>query len=299
MRFSERIGFKPIKNIIQIDSMDTELRNSLWNALVTFYWGQIPINTRFDYFKREKYLSQLHDGKDEFASLILKLWGNYFKHSLHELPQFWKTRSPSRVSEVYGEIQSYFFNCEWYEVYDFVEFIPENYYSYHYRDRNEKFIEYCNAIMKRELSGYRFVDGKIARITSEEEIISVEEAIDVGDQFKPVSLHIKQALDLFADRKSPDYRNSIKESISAVEAMCKLISGDERATLATALRKLEDKVAIHPALKKAFDSLYGYTSDEGGIRHALLEESDLKFEDAQFMLVTCSAFINYLKAKLP
>jgi hypothetical protein len=152
--------------------------------------------------------------------------------------------------------------------------------------------------MKRELSGYRFVDGKIARITSEEEIISVEEAIDVGDQFKPVSLHIKQALDLFADRKSPDYRNSIKESISAVESMCKLITGDDKATLGTVLKRLEDKVGLHRALKKAFDSLYGYTSDEGGIRHALLEESDLKSEDAYFMLVTCSAFINYLKAKL-
>jgi len=79
--------------------------------------------------------------------------------------------------------------------------------------------------------------------------------------------------------------------------MCKLIAGDDRATLGTALKKLEDKVALHPALKKAFDHLYGYTSDEGGIRHALLDESDLKFEDAQFMLVTCSAFINYLKAK--
>jgi hypothetical protein len=53
MRFSERVGFKPIKNTIQINSMDTELRNSLWNALVTFYWGQIPINTYFNYFKRE------------------------------------------------------------------------------------------------------------------------------------------------------------------------------------------------------------------------------------------------------
>ncbi len=135
--------------------------------------------------------------------------------------------------------------------------------------------------MKRELSAYRFTDGKIARITSEEEIASVEEAVDVRDQFKPVSLHMKQALNLFADKKSPDYRNSIKESISAVESMCKLIAGADRATLGIALKKLEDKIALHPALKKAFDSLYGYTSDEGGIRHALLEELDLNFEDAQ------------------
>jgi hypothetical protein len=49
-------------------------------------------------------------------------------------------------------------------------------------------------------------------------------------------------------------------------------------------------------LKSAFLSLYGYTSDANGIRHALLEEAQLTFEDAQFMLVACSAFVNYLTA---
>jgi hypothetical protein len=104
---------------------------------------------------------------------------------------------------------------------------------------------------------------------------------------------------MLADRKAPDYRNSIKESISAVESLCNLITEDNKATLGKALKKLDDKVALHRCLKNAFDSLYGYTSDADGIRHALLEESNLEFEDAKFMLVACSAFINYLKAKLP
>jgi hypothetical protein len=110
---------------------------------------------------------------------------------------------------------------------------------------------------------------------------------------------MKRALDLLADRKSPDYRNSIKESISAVEAICSLVAGSSSATLGQALKELEKKksVDMHPALKGAFDKLYGYTSDAEGIRHALLKESNLDFEDAKFMLVSCSAFINYLRAK--
>lgn len=56
-------------------------------------------------------------------------------------------------------------------------------------------------------------------------------------------------------------------------------------------------VDVHPALRGAFQKLYGYTSDADGIRYALLEESNLDFEDAKFMLVSCSAFVNYLKAK--
>ena len=295
MRFSERFSFKPVRTILQIDSMDDALRNGLWNALTIFYWEEISYDTTFEYVRSR--FSHSVSSTDEFADLMRNLWLHYFKRPLHELPRSWKPKYPSPTS-VYPEIESYFFKCEWYEVYDFVEFIPNTYHPSSYKDRNDRFMNYCNAIMKGELSAYRFANRKIVRITSEEEIASVEEAIDVGDQFKTVSLHMKQALDLFADRKSPDYRNSIKESISAVESMCKLIAGDDGATLGTALKKLEDKVALHPALKKAFDSLYGYTSDQGGIRHALLEESDLNFEDAQFRLVTCSAFINYLKAKL-
>jgi len=64
------------------------------------------------------------------------------------------------------------------------------------------------------------------------------------------------------------------------------------------LKKLEDKgIELHPALKSSFSSLYGYTNDADGIRHALLEESTLDFDDAKFMLVSCSAFVNYLAAK--
>jgi hypothetical protein len=89
----------------------------------------------------------------------------------------------------------------------------------------------------------------------------------------------------------------MKESISAVEAICKLITGDPKAKLGQALNEIEKKTGLHPALKKAFTSLYDYTSDAQGIRHALKDESNLYFEDAKFMLVSCSAFINYLMTK--
>jgi len=54
---------------------------------------------------------------------------------------------------------------------------------------------------------------------------------------------------------------------------------------------------MHPSLKQGFEKLYGYTSDDDGIRHALLDEANLDMEDARFMLVSCSAFVNYLVVK--
>jgi hypothetical protein len=114
---------------------------------------------------------------------------------------------------------------------------------------------------------------------------------------RPVAVHIKTALGFLADRKSPDYRNCIKESISAVEAACKLIAKDDRATLDAAIKRLKSRVGLHPALEAAFIKMYAYTSDADGIRHALMEQPTLSFEDAKFMLVSCSAFVNYLTAK--
>jgi hypothetical protein len=68
--------------------------------------------------------------------------------------------------------------------------------------------------------------------------------------------------------------------------------------LKDALRVLEGKGQLHSALREAFKKLYGWTSDEDGIRHALMEESSLDFSDAQFMLVACCwAFIHCLISK--
>jgi hypothetical protein len=273
--FSERKGLKPIKNVIQIDSMDKELRNGLWNALTIFYWNRIQANVYGDWYL----------ANDRNVEILFKrLWHNYFKRRLDTLSIHW----PEPLDNVRGS----FFSCEWNEVYDFVEFVANNYPD---ESTNKKFMDSCNVVLGREVSGYRFVGGKITPTTSEEEIGEIEDAL--GNAPKPVNIHLKTALDLLADRKSPNYRNSIKESISAVEAVCKLITSDSKATLDQALKKIEQPVGMHPALKKAFTNLYGYTSDAQGIRHALMGESELYFEDAKFMLVSCSAFINYLKTK--
>lgn len=272
--FSQRKGIKPVKSIIQEDNMDEDLRNGLWNALTIFYWNRVE-DESISYYK-------------EINILFTRIWINYFKRPLDTLDDYWP--------HTYKEIRGYFFNSKWYEVYDFIEFIANNYPD-DYNKVNTDFMEFSNSVLEQELSAYRFVGGKITQITSEEEISEIEEALEVSEPLKAVNTHLRRALDLLADRKSPDYRNSVKESMSAVEAICNQITKKEKATLGQALKEIETKISLHPALKSAFGSLYGYTSDAEGIRHALLDEPNLSFEDAKFMLVSCSAFINYLISK--
>lgn len=117
----------------------------------------------------------------------------------------------------------------------------------------------------------------------EQEIEMLEQAVD-DKNFPAVSTHLKRSLALMSDKENPDYRNSIKESISAVESLAKAITGKPKATLADALKVLEVSHNLHPALKNLFLILYGYTNDEGGIRHAMLTEPDLTIADAKFFL---------------
>jgi len=258
--------------------MDDALRNGLWNAVTLHYWSLGN--------KEAKWLP----GDKSLYALSQLLWHDYFKWPIDTLPTYWY--------DAHDHVRGYFFDCNWNEVYDFLEFLARNKIA-PYERISFAFMNFCNTILEREMSAYRFVNGRIVEISSEEEIAEIEEAQQPAGRLKPVTRHLNNALALLADRDAPDYSNSIKEAISAVEAMCNLIAGSSSATLGNALRELDRKktVTMHPALKDAFNKLYGYTSSADGIRHALLEESDLDFEDAKFMLVSCSAFINYLKIK--
>ena len=70
------------------------------------------------------------------------------------------------------------------------------------------------------------------------------------------------------------------------------------ATLGNALKKLKaNGIIIHGALDAAFNQLYGYACDADGIRHGGIDFSNAPAEDAKYMLISCSAFVNYLIEK--
>jgi len=267
VRFSERYNFKPSK-IIQTEDIDASLFCRLWNIIyereyVTMY-------------------SSISMGNVEY---LLDFLGCTFKYPEDYMKQ------NDNLNTLYDILT----NGEWYQIYDAIE-----YYLYLADSAAERkrLSSMFNDVLEEEKSGYRIIKGIVTPITDEESIKSLEESLK--SPFNSSNKHMKKALELYSDRKNPDYENSIKESISAVEAMCCVIlgvSGGE-ATLGKMLKKLEDKgIHIHGSLKSAFSQLYGFTSDENGIRHGGEDFKYASSEDAYFMLISCSAFINYLKVK--
>ncbi len=182
----------------------------------------------------------------------------------------------------------------WLIIFDFIE----RYLSHIPPSKAEDMSAEFNRILEDEVSAYRILDNLVVPITNHSELATIKEAKDTP--YDSVNKHISKALSLYADRQNPDYENSIKESISAVESMCCIITGmsGKNATLGNTIKKLKDSgVHIHSAMESAFSSLYGYTSDENGIRHGGIDFADAPAEDAKYMLVSCSAFVNYLIEK--
>jgi hypothetical protein len=170
-----------------------------------------------------------------------------------------------------------------------------------YRGVEQIAIEFAKRInheFERLNYAYRFIDKEIVELTNEQEIKAIEECLLTSAN--NVKMHLSNALELLAERPIGKYGNSIKESISAVEVVCRNKTGE--STLGRALDCLVKKgIVIPQTLKSAFNKLYDYTNDKDtGIRHALMDETGdcaPTYAEALFMLVSCSAFINYLYAK--
>jgi hypothetical protein len=271
--FSERIGVIQPKSIAQVSSMDADLRNGLWSVLHISYLSD---------------LRQLHLSS-ESESLCTELWLDHFKLPIDEMPSSGFAR--------YDFFKKRYTGAPWNSAYDFIEFIAGSDTASSRPPKVWAFCESCNMILTRELSGFRFVGYTLVQVTDPIEIQALADALRLKGPFDGARHHFETALSRLADRDDPDYSNSIKESISGVESACSEIAGLTKADLSAALREFEAKSMIHPALRKAFESLYGFTSQPDGIRHALLSGGQPPdFDTAKFMLIACVAFVNYLKA---
>lgn len=280
MNFSQRMGLEPATKPLQKDSMDLELRNSLWNAFELYMIRPLV--------QQGVCSGSIRAGSS--ATLFVSLWLHFFKSRLDTLPN-----DPIYALE---NVKNWYFNpkVSWNKVYDFVQFIGN--LGGELQVCAARFMDACNLLLEREFSAYRFVNGTLTPITNEAEIKAIEQAASLDTSLlRPVCQHINTALKLLADRTQPDYRNSMKESISAVEAICKIIAQNDKATLRPALDTVKTRITLHPKLHEAFKAMYSFTSDAHGIRHALKDDAEPVAEDAMFMLVSCSAFVNYLVEK--
>lgn len=263
-RFSERMGLEP-PPVLQLGSMDERLQNGLWNEIHGLL-NRLRTSER---------------GDAPSVEFLRRVWGDHLGGTVDEISVH--SSGEARLREVFYELP-------WNHVFELAEFIAEE---------SRSFVEGCNRVLEREHSAYRFSSEKlIVEITDETQLEAIDKATTETSELDSVHDHLRTAQERFSDREKPDYRNCVKESISAVEALASLMVG-EKGTLAESLAKFPEKgIPLHPALIRAWSNTYGYTSDRDGVRHGGTGEDVTKEEvsqaEALYMLVKCSAFVSYL-----
>lgn len=262
--FSQRNGYTPLPSNMEPETASAELRATFWNYLDATISSRVSLDT-----------------------VTYMLWAYLYK-----LPADARPSRPGTYGLSYGpaweEVRKKILSGPWFTVYDHVEYFVQNF--------EEIDANVINQILEGECAAYRLVNGQVIQITEQRELDEVRQASESGGKYAAVAAHIQRAVELLSDRRNPDYRNSIKESISAIESVAKVVTGDQKAELGKVLSTLEKKGKINGALKSGFSAIYGWTSDQHGIRHAMTELSSVTQEDAKLFLVMCSAFANYLKA---
>lgn len=282
--FSDVNGIAPCNTELQVNELDDETRVQLNNQL----YKLLDLIMKDD----GSYLVMPASLQPKTHVFCLELLNDVFcDNNILEDGYYydWYSIYKHRIEQV-------ILNAEYNEVLDILEYIC-NWVSKRALEGIKHYpYEAINIIFEKEYVGYRFVGGKIVPITNKAETQSIQDAFRTP--FDGCRIHIQKAMGFISDRKNPDYKNCIKESISAVEATCRIIEGDEKAVLSSALNHLEKNgVLIDKELKESFIHLYKYTCDKGGIRHSEKENlSEVTFDEAKFMLVSCSAFVNYLVA---
>ena len=281
--FSEDMGFNPCNTQPQTSEFDNRTRTFISNKLYDFL--QIT-------FEHETEMRNLHYGSSDqnLSTVFCKdLIQNVFTDNNH-LP----VGHQYNWENLYSRIEKVIMEAPYNEVLDLLWYI-----CYWLSIATHKcfniFQKWFNDLFEKEYVGYRFVAGKIVPITDKIEMQEIEEACQTP--FEGARIQLQKALGFLSDREHPDYKNCVKESISAVESVCETIVGsDNGATLGKAVKHLEEHgLKIHSSLREGISKLYGYACDQGGVRHGEGEvESTVTFEEAKLMMVTCSAIVNYL-----
>ncbi len=276
--FSQKYGYEDIPRQLKLEELPKEARTQIWNL---FYL----------YFEESAVLPRLSMGRGEMGGP----WKEISK-SIHigfdNLPlDEWDSGFEGFCQNFRNRIESQPFH----RVFDLIEFILRHpTCPSHFVKNMRNVIVWSRVAYVLDLGPPPAI---IPAVTPEEgasvvtSLQSLRQAGLIGS-----ATHLREAS---ARLNEGDWAGSVQESIHAVESVARLLDPDAAQTLGPALKSIDRRQPLHPALKQGFASLYGYTADEQGIRHALLNQTDSKVgqDEAVFMLGACASFTSYLCRK--
>ncbi|MEM7478215.1 MAG: hypothetical protein AAF483_24780 [Planctomycetota bacterium] len=268
--FSQRVGLEPVPPQLKHGEVSADLRRLLGHHIEQ----EIERHTRFG--PDSAYLSDnwKHVARDLDARLL-------------KAPVFGKYPKPGKVEQ---RLLLLVRKSEVGSLLNLIEFLVR-----HSKCSDELKANLAEAFVEAR-SSYRIIDGQFVEMGSEQQQDAFLRALADAD-LQGVTEARGHLIDAGVALRNADWKGSVRESIHAVEAMALRLAPGEK-TLSQALNAIERKGHLHGGLKAGFNALYGYSSDERGIRHSMTDgEAQVDEVDAIFMLGACASFVSYLLAR--
>jgi hypothetical protein len=270
--FLQAEGAEPLPSQLALREVSQELAAKIWLVLygslnatkVTMDYSPNRIGTAWREILSDWFVNHEHGFADEFTS---------------ELPA-WTVVLKAKIA-----------SRRYLDVFEFLQFVLRH------RNAPSAVIQGIAKALADSRAAYFITDRTIYPKASETEGQVLEDALSRlrHAEYGGARLHLATAATLLSQG---DYAGSVRESASAVESIARTIE-PEADKLSTALAKLQSSGRVHNGLRAAMNSLYGYASDEEGVRHSLVFQgaSMVDEPDAIFMLGACASFITFVIRK--
>jgi hypothetical protein len=189
------------------------------------------------------------------------------------------------------EVNELLSNCEWYYIYDIIEYLWDEIDT----NRREEYQEELNDYFDTNGIGWKIEFGQIefrGDKSFETTIINAETVLNQAN-LQTAKNEIVEAIKDLSRRPIPDITGSIQHSLACLECVCRETTGDKKATLGELIKKFSN--IVPKPLDTAIEKLWGFTSEQG--RH-LREGNAPNFEEAELVVIISSAISSYLGKKI-
>ena len=274
LTFSQAAGIDPLPQPTKLGELPWRARNALWSYMFLSMRSSgnatpyhVTLGQPWDAILYDYYVSILNKPADEFDDDLSV-----------QLPA----------------TKQLFLNGEYNRVFDLLQFIMRHKFV------PDGFREFVVNTLQESMCAYSILEGVWTIVPSAipEQRKSIERAFCVlkDGPFGGAHQHLSNSAECI---NAGDYSGSVRESIHAVESVARRIDNNSRKSLAPALESLSKRgLVLHGAFKSGVEKLYGYTSDEDGIRHALSDvTTNVDAADAVFMFGACASFAAFLVEK--
>lgn len=203
-------------------------------------------------------------------------------------------------------IETIILTCEWYHFYEICQIV----YDYFIKTVSQDFAitkpgieqvlqEQLNALFRDEFLGFEIQNGKIERIGNPITDAKIKEAryLLKEQEFKGADAHFEKAIKALNERPNPDVENCVKDAVSAIESVGRIITNDENALLSDIIKNAAKKGVIPQPLDQTFQKVYAYRGNEPGVAHGAVDVSKVTEAEAELILAMSAAMIIYLVKK--